>query len=207
MNTGAVGPPNDTTHHRAPTVTLGANAVPGATARLASGQAFFGGSYSGPEAGSNQGFIGIYVVAFVVPTGTAAGSYQVSVTIGGAASNNVSLSVGTAPAGPVITAVVGENGKTALCPGDVAILTGLNLGASPATTVGSKPAFTINPPNNGNQMTIQIPVDAPLGAANVVLTLGSGTASAPFAVNLTQYAPVIPISGGTFLPPIKAVRR
>jgi len=49
-------------------------------------------------------------------------------------------------------------------------------------------------------MTIQIPVDAALGASNVVLTLGSGTSSSAFAIMLTQYAPVIPINGGTILP-------
>ena len=199
VNTGSTAPPNDTTT-TAPTVSLGTTAVPGATARLANGQAFFGGSYSGPQAGSTQAFFGIYVVSFVVPVGTAKGDYQVSLTIGGAASNSVPLSVGPAPTGPIITAVVNQAGKTALCPGDVAILTGLNLAASPAITVGGKAAYTINQPNNGNQMTIQIPVDAAVGAASVVLTLGSGTASAPFAIMLTQYAPVIPISGGPFLP-------
>jgi uncharacterized protein (TIGR03437 family) len=196
VSPGAVAPSNDATT-TAPTVTLGANAVPGATAKLATGQAFFGASYSGPEAGNTQAFFGIYLVSFTVPTGTATGSYPVSLTIGGATSNSVSMSVGPAPTGPVITAIVGETGKTALCPGDVAILSGLNLGGSPTVTVGTKAAFTINPPNNGNQMTIEIPVDAPLGAANVTITLGSGAASAPFPITLTQYAPVIPINGST----------
>lgn len=199
VNTGASAPPNDSTTND-PTVSLGTTAVPGATARLANGQLFFGGSYSGPQSGSTQASFGIYLVSFVVPAGTAKGDYQVSLTIGGAASNSVSLSVGPAPTGPVITAVVNAAGKTALCPGDVAILTGLNLGASPAITVGGKAAYAIHPPNNGNQMTIQIPVDAAVGAANVVLTPDSGTASAPFAITLAQYAPVIPINGGTFLP-------
>jgi len=199
VNTGAVAPANDSTT-TAPTVTLGANTVSGATARLASGQAFFGANYSGPESGSTQAFFGIYQVSFAVPGGTAAGSYPVSLSIGGATSNSVSLSVGLAPTGPVITAIVGETGKTALCPGDVAIISGLNLGASPAVTVGTKTAFNINAPNNGNQMTIEIPVDAPLGATNVTISPGGGATSAPFAITLTQYAPVIPINGGTNLP-------
>ncbi|HVO97023.1 MAG TPA: hypothetical protein VMT15_03110 [Bryobacteraceae bacterium] len=196
VNTGAPAPPNDATT-TAPAVTLGGNAVPGATARLANGQAFFGASYSGPMAGSTQAFFGIYIVSFNVPPGTASGSYAVALTIGGATSNSVMLSVGTAAAGLVITAVVGPTGKTALCPGDQAIISGLNLGANPAVAVGGKAAFTINAPNNGNQMTVQIPVDAPLGQTTVVLTLGTGPASAPFLITLTQYAPVIPINGGT----------
>ncbi len=198
--TGAVAASNTTTTNAAPTVTLGANTVSGATARLANGEAFFGASTSGPAVGNGQGFIAVYQVTFVVPAGTAAGSYPVSLSIGGATSNSVSLSVGPAPTVPVITAIVGETGKTALCPGDVAILSALNLGVTPpSVTVGGIAAFTINP-NSGYQITIQIPVNAPLGAANVVLTLGTGQSSAPFSITLTQYAPVIPINGGTNLP-------
>jgi uncharacterized protein (TIGR03437 family) len=200
--TGALGPPSPfAVTTTTPTVSLGTNAVPGATARLANGQAFFGANASGPENGSAQAFIGVYQVNFVVPAGTAAGSYQVSLTVGGATSNSLTLAVGTAPTGPVITAIVGENGKEALCPGDVAILSGLNLGQSPVVTVGGKTAFNINEPNGGNQMTIEIPVDAPLGANNVVLALGSGQSSAPFAITLTQFAPVlVPGNGSPALP-------
>ena len=54
-------------------------------------------------------------------------------------------------------------------------------------TVGSKTAFNITV-NNGNQITIQIPVDAPLGAANVTLATG-GQTSAAFSITLTQFAP------------------
>ncbi len=175
---------------------------------MANGQAFFGASYSGPESGSNQAFIAIYQVSFVVPAGTASGSYLVSLTVGAspnnATSNSVSLSVGPGQLTvPVITAIVGESGKTVLCPGDVAILSGLNIGSSPGVTVGGKTAFNINPPNNGNQMTIQIPVDAALGASvPVILTTGAGGPSAAFAITLTQYAPVIPYlgNGSAYLP-------
>lgn len=197
VNTGALGPPSPfapTT--TAPTVSLGANAVAGATARLANGQAFFGASASSGLVGSAQAFIGVYQVSFVVPAGTAAGSYPISLTIGGTASGNtLTLNVGTAPTGPVITAIVGESGKPVLCPGEVVILSGLNLGVSPIVTVGGKTAFNINQPNNGNQMTIQIPVDAPVGANNVVLALGTGQSSAAFAITLAQYAPAIPYLG------------
>ena len=133
-----------------------------------------------------------------MPSGTAAGSYPVTISIGGVTSNSVNVAVGPAPTGPVISAVVGETGKTALCPGDVAILSGLNLGTSPTVTVGGKTAYNINPPNGGNQMTIEIPVDAPLGNAKTWCSRSApAKASAPFAISLTQYAPVIPINGGT----------
>ncbi len=197
VNTGQLAANATTATTTTPTVTFGANAAVNATvSRLANGQGFFGASGPSGLVGSTQALIGVYVVSTTVPSGTAAASYPVTISIGGATSNSVNVAVGPAPTGPVISAIVGETGKTALCPGDVAILSGLNLGTSPTVTVGGKTAFNINPPNNGNQMTIEIPVDAPLGAANVVLTLGTGTASAPFAITLTQYAPVIPINGG-----------
>ena len=198
VNTGQLAPNATTATTTTPTVTFGANAAVNATvSRLANGQGFFGANGAGGLAGNSQALIGTYVVVATVPSGTAAGSYPVTISIGGATSNSVNVAVGPAPTGPVISAIVGRTGKTALCPGDVAILSGLNLGTGPTVTVGGKTAFNINPPNNGNQMTIEIPVDAPLGAANVVLTLGTGQSSAPFAISLTQYAPVIPINGGT----------
>jgi hypothetical protein len=133
-------------------------------------------------------------VTTTAPSGTAAGTYPVTITIGGATSNAVNIVVGPAPTGPFISAIVGESGKTALCPGDVAILSGLNLGANPTVTVGGKAAFNITV-NNGNQITIQLPVDAPLGTANV--TLASGNATSPaFSITLTQYAPALFPGGG-----------
>lgn len=198
VNTGQLAANATTATTTTPTVTFGANSPVNATvSRLANGQGFFGASGPSGLVGSTQALIGVYVVSTTVPSGTAAGTYPVTISIGGATSNSVNVAVGPAPTGPVVSAIVGETGKTALCPGDVAILSGLNLGTSPTVTVGGKTAYNINPPNGGNQMTIEIPVDAPLGNANVVLTLGTGTASAPFAITLTQYAPVIPINGGT----------
>jgi uncharacterized protein (TIGR03437 family) len=198
VNTGQLAANTTTATTTTPTVTFGANAAVNATvSRLANGQGLFGANGTTGPAGSSQALIGIYLVSTTVPSGTATGSYPVTISIGGATSNSVNVAVGPVPTGPVISAIVGETGKTALCPGDVAILSGLNLGTSPTVTVGGKTAFNINPPNSGNQMTIEIPVDAALGNANVVLTLGTGTASAPFAITLTQYAPVIPINGGT----------
>jgi uncharacterized protein (TIGR03437 family) len=197
VNTGQLGPPSPfalTT--TTPTVTFGSNApVNAANTRLANGQAFFGANAPSGLVGTSQGFIGIYQFNVTVPAGTAAGNYALTLSIGGATSNAVQVAVGTAPAGPVISAIVGESGKTALCPGDVAILSGLNLGTNPTVTIGGKTAFNVNPPNNANQMTIQIPVDAPTGPANVTVALGNGQISAAFPITLSQFAPVLSQGG------------
>ena len=198
VNTGALATNTTTNTTATATVTFGANSPVNATAsRLANGQGFFGANASSGLVGNSQALIGIYIVSFTVPSGTATGSYPVTITIGGVTSNAVNVAVGPAPTAPVISAIVGESGKGALCPGDVAILSGLNLGANPAVTVGGIAAYTITPPNNGNEMTIQIPVDATVASVNVVLTLGAGQSSAPFTVTLTQFAPAIPYGFGS----------
>jgi uncharacterized protein (TIGR03437 family) len=188
VNTGQVASNATTTTTTTPTVTFGANAAVSATvSRLANGQGFYGASGPTGLVGSVQALVGVFVVTTTVPSGTATGAYPVTVSIGGATSNSVNVAVGPAPAGPVISAIVGETGKTALCPGDFAILSGLNLGANPTVTVAGKTAFNVTV-NDGNQITIQIPVDAPLGAANVTLATG-GQTSAAFPITLTQFAP------------------
>ncbi len=202
VNTGALGPPSPfalTT--TTPTVTLGTNSPVNAPARLANGQAFFGANGPNGLAGSNQAFIGVFQVATTVPAGTAVGTYPLTLSIGGVTSNTLTVAVGPAPTGPVISAIVGESGKTVLCPGDIAILSGLNLGANPTVTVAGKTAYNVAA-NNGNQMTIQIPVDAPLGAAAVTLATG-GQTSAAFSITLTQFAPaMIPNGGGGVNQPV-----
>ena len=169
--TGTAAPVNAVTA-TAPSVTLGGNPVSGATAGLTPGQ------------------IGVYQVLFTVPASTSSGSYPVTLSIGGAAGNSLTLPVGPAPTGPVITSVLDAiTASTALCPGDLAVLSGANLGANPQVTVGGKNAFVVTPPQN-NQMTIEIPVDAPVGGANVVAT--SNTASSPpSSITLAAFAPVL----------------
>lgn len=188
VNTGALAPNATTNTTTTPTVTFGANAAVNATvSRLANGQGFYGANGPTNLVGSGPALVGVYLVTTTVPSGTATGAYPVTISIGGATSNSVSVAVGPAPTGPVISAIVGETGKTELCPGDIAILSGLNLGANPTVTVGGKTAFNVTV-NDGNQITIQIPVDAPLGAANVTLATG-GQTSAAFSITLTQFAP------------------
>jgi uncharacterized protein (TIGR03437 family) len=202
VNTGSVAANTTTTTTTTPTVTFGANAAVNASvSRLANGQGFFGATAPSGLVGSTQALIGIYLVSTTVPSGTATGSYPVTISIGGATSNAVNVAVGPAPTAPVISAIVGESGKTALCPGDIAILSGLNLGNTPTVTVGGKVAFNVTPPNNANEMTIQIPVDAALGAANVTLAQG-GQTSAAFPITLSSTAPALPYGGNgiPFLP-------
>ena len=198
VNTGALAANATTATTTTPTVTFGSNSpVNAGVSRLANGQGFYGASGPTGLTGSSQVLIGIYIVTIPVPSGTAAGTYPVTISLGGATSNSVNVVVGPAPTAPVISAIVGETGKTALCPGDIAILSGLNLGANPTVTVGTKTAFNIAV-NNGNQITIQIPVDAPLGAASVTLATGGAT-SAAFPITLTQFAPAL-LTGGNGQP-------
>ncbi|HEY4362343.1 MAG TPA: hypothetical protein VGN17_15315 [Bryobacteraceae bacterium] len=194
LNTGALAPNTTTATTTTATVTIGSNSPVNATvSRLANGQGFYGANGSTGLTGSTQALIGIYVVTAAVPSGTATGIYPVSIAIGGAASNSVNLAVGPAPTAPVISAIVGETGKTLLCPGDIAILSGLNLGTNPTVTVAGKTAFNVTV-NNGSQITIQIPVNATLGAASVTLATG-GQTSAPFPITLSQFAPALSTGG------------
>jgi uncharacterized protein (TIGR03437 family) len=85
---------------------------------------------------------------------------------------------------------VGESGKTLLSPGDVVIVSGLNLGQSPTVKFAGETAYMINPPNGGNQMTVEIPVDIPLFTNNMIVTTGGGT-SPPFPITVGQYAPAL----------------
>lgn len=93
---------------------------------------------------------------------------------------------------PQITSVLDAvNGGNKLCPGSLAVISGNALGQNPQVTVGGKTADNISPPAGGPQMTIEIPVDAPVGSAAVIVTTTAGGPSAPFNIPLTQYAPVL----------------
>jgi len=153
---------------------------------------------SGVTAVAASGQVALYTITFPVPTGIVSNSYPVTISAGGVTSNSASLSVGTAAAsGPTVTSVTDIMGGAKLCPGGQAIISGSGLGSSPNVTVGGKNAYLLVTPasSNGASMTIQIPVDAPLGANNLVVTLGSGAASAPFSLGLVQFAPLLPTTG------------
>jgi len=155
-----------------PTVTLAGNAVSGATAAL------------------SPTLTGIYLVSFTVPSGTAPGNYPVSLSIGGAISNSITLNVGPSATAPAIASIVdAQISGTNLCPGDLATIWGINFGANPVITIAGKTAFIVTPPQN-NQMTVEIPVDAPAGGTTVTITSGA-TTSIAFNITLTAVAPVV----------------
>ena len=165
--------PNNAPLATQPSVSLAGSVLAGTAASLVGGQ------------------IGIYQIALTVPSNQAAGAYAVTISIGGSTSNSLSLAVGPNPSGPAIASVVDAvAANTALCPGDVAAINGANIGNSPQVTVGGKTAYNLSNPNGGTQMIVQIPVDAPLGATNLVLTLGTGQ-SATFSITLAAAAPVL----------------
>ena len=142
---------------------------------------------------------GVDQVIFVVPANLSAGSHPLVVNVGGVNSQSLGLNVGSASGvtATIVSAVTDLSGGAKFCPGGQAIITGMNLGTNPNVTVGGKTAYNIVPPSNsgGTVMTIEIPVDAPLGSDNVVVTLGTGASNTPFPITLVQYAPVLPSTG------------
>ena len=102
------------------------------------------------------------------------------------------LSAPSLCAQPQISSVADAvNGGNKLCPGSLAVLSGSALGQNPQVTVGGKTAFNVTPPAGGPQMTIEIPVDAPVGSATVIVTTTAGGPSTPFNITLAQFAPVL----------------
>jgi uncharacterized protein (TIGR03437 family) len=164
-----------------PTVSLGGQGVTASFAGLAPNQ------------------IGVYQINFSVRADAQAGNPNITISIGGATSPALTLPVGGSAGSnaPVIKSVTDLSGGTKLSPGGQAIIAGSNLGTNPPVTVGGKNAYNLVAPSttNGTSMIIEIPVDAALGSATVVVTTGAGGASQPFPITLTQYAPVLPPSG------------
>lgn len=136
------------------------------------------------------GLVGYYTVNVVIPSGLN-GTFPVTVTVAGQVSTSIPLAAGT-PAAPVITSITDPAGGSKFCPGDRAVITGTGLGPNPNVQVNGKTAYNISLNANATSLTIEIPVDAPLGADNVVLTLGTSTP--PFPITVTQFAPVLPFN-------------
>lgn len=143
----------------------------------------------------------IVQVSFTVPQGVN-GQVGVSANVGGVNTQTVQLQTsgsssggggGNAGSTPTISSVSDFGGTKQFCPGGTMIINGADLGNNPTVTVGGKNAYLIVPPsqNNGASMIIEIPVDAGVGSSSVVVTTNGGGASAPFAVTLVQYAPML----------------
>ena len=161
-----------------PTLSIGGNPLAAVSASLMSGQ------------------IGIDQVSFVVPAGTAAGTYPVTLSVGGFTSNALNLAVGPAPAGPVVTSVLDPViGGATLCPSGIAQVSGINFSGDAKVTVGGEPAAIVSASHNSSQMLIQLPADLHLNAptinASLTVTGGSGQTSPPFSVTVAPSAPVL----------------
>jgi uncharacterized protein (TIGR03437 family) len=142
-------------------------------------------------ASAAAGQIGYYTVKVVIPGGIN-GTLPATITVAGQTSSSIPLAAG-AIAAPVITNITDAAGGSGFCPGGQAIITGTGLGPNPSVQVGGKTAYNISINANATSLTIQIPVDAPLGTDNVVVTLG--TATPPFPITVAQFAPVLPFNG------------
>jgi uncharacterized protein (TIGR03437 family) len=97
---------------------------------------------------------------------------------------------------PVIGAVVNAGSfQNQVSPGSTAAILGTDLApagtANLSVTWGGLPAHVIFPTGgqvSGNQVNIQIPVNAPLGSSTVVLSR-NGVSSNAFSVTLSPYSP------------------
>jgi uncharacterized protein (TIGR03437 family) len=98
---------------------------------------------------------------------------------------------------PAVSSVVNAASlDTRLAPGCVATVSGVNLGTGDATvTIGGVTAPVII--DLGNKLNIQIPFELSSGPANLTITV-NGNPSAPFSLNLDDYAPgLVTGAGGT----------
>lgn len=113
---------------------------------------------------------------------------------------------------PTITAVLNNADLTAddtrLCPGALAQIVGAGFGTSAAigsaagnvtVSVGGTAALVqeVEP----NQISIQIPFTAPVGATTLTVTV-SGQTSSPFNITLTEAAPTVLLQGAGNVPAI-----
>jgi uncharacterized protein (TIGR03437 family) len=203
---GPTNPPTASTANGLAPATAPTAATPTVTVGGANATVAFAGVVSG-------GYSGIYQVNFAVPAGVS-GTVPLVITIGGVSSAtlgvnsaSVTLPVVSTLSAPTITGV--QNGAsygTQLCPGVQAIVYGTGFGTTAANlsvTVGGKAAYVIGPFTT-NQMLIQIPFEASVGAATMTVTVG-GVASAPFNITLSAVAPALLIQGSAPTGPASVV--
>lgn len=101
---------------------------------------------------------------------------------------------------PMIAAVVDAlEFRKQICPGGAATIFGTNLGNSSSTvavTVGGKTAWVYQPGITSGAMVVELPVDAPVGATTLTVTV-NGVASAPFNITLATYGPALSAANGS----------
>ncbi len=94
---------------------------------------------------------------------------------------------------PTVSGVLNSADFSArLCPGVLAAVFGTNFGTGPASsvsvTVGGKAATVLTA--LANQLTVQIPVDAAVGATTIAASVNNA-GSAPFNIALDSFAPAL----------------
>lgn len=115
--------------------------------------------------------------------------------------NIMNVSFRVAPTGPAPTVTGVSNAgdfSSHLAPGLLAAVFGTNFGSGPASgvtvTVGGKQAYVVFVA--ANQLTIQLPTDAPTGPTTLTVTI-AGASSTPFPVTLDSTAPAILSANGS----------
>jgi uncharacterized protein (TIGR03437 family) len=78
--------------------------------------------------------------------------------------------------------------QQAFSPGSLVAIFGSNFGSNPAVTVAGKSGFVISNLSTANQLTAQLPVDAPLGPTTLTVSSG-GQTSAAVSLTIAAYAP------------------
>jgi Zn-dependent metalloprotease len=128
-------------------------------------------------------------LSVVVPAGASTGTVTVNTPGGAASSSGVFTVTGSGPA-PTISSYAPAAGQRT---GGPVVVTGTNLGATSAVTIGGVGAsFVVNSPT---QLTLTVPATATGGPLSV-LTPG-GVAAVPFAVlpHLSGFAPASGVAG------------
>jgi uncharacterized protein (TIGR03437 family) len=147
---------------------------------------------------------GIYQVNFLVPLGTPSGAAKLTVEVGGAASNALSIViVGPAINGVLNAASFAQGAKVA--PGSlvsvfgVSLATGDALGVYPSATLPGGGAITINGVSaplfdvvaSQAQINLLVPFETPAGGSVPVVVINSAGTSAPFLLDMAAAAPGI----------------
>ncbi len=140
-----------------------------------------------------------HTVTYNVPSGVAAGPYDVSVIVGGVSSNKVTFTVNASVLTPAITGVLGAPFYVG---NSVITIEGTNLGASPSgnsVTIGGAPMTTTN--WTATSITGTIPNSITAGTPNVVVTT-SGGASNAYGITCYPYLTSLSTSDGIVGTPV-----
>ncbi|MBZ5605494.1 MAG: IPT/TIG domain-containing protein, partial [Acidobacteriia bacterium] len=142
--------------------------------------------------------VALYQVNFTVPSGVPVGNQDVLLSIAGKSAPKTTMFIAAGSGtNPVVTSVVNAaDSRAGLSPGVLAIVNGQNLGSSPAVSAGGKAAALIGAATQ-TQLTVQLPVDLPLGATTLTVVAG-GQTSAPINLTIDGFSPAFFTGTGGF---------